>query len=613
MATKTIDQLTASGGAIAGADKIIIQDESAGETKSATIAQLFGVRVGGGLYGVVGDGAADDTAAIQAAIDSAAGNVYFLPGIYRTTSPITLSSTNACSLLGAGRRYTEGLRSKFLFDHAGTGIYVYHQAGLGVQLECFELERSSNYTLQGTQVFFDGQRTTGGSGSYIVSNCGIKDCLFDGGDTGLKLRGAIQCSFDYLNFISETVAIEFLGSGIDYPASNVIIFRMPFVQVCGTALKMSGNAGRNITFEEADFESNTVLAVDIAAGTLVSNLVFDGIWLEDYAAAPLKLAGGDHIYFRRLRYASDVPLIDTATFGATNVHIDGNQGGAIAGTLGYANIDCYNFIANGQPNFPVSTENEAYAHGIRIAGTLTGGVIAGESQIDVFRQSGILSRNYVNNWNIASSTAWYKGSSGSEITITAETDPLGGSTAYSFDGFVQGADLFGVGGLDEVAGSTLEYVTWVKGKGSLLLGDNTAGRNCRYFCDVPYWQRVVMRTTRVASQQAGDGINITLDPDSSRSLMIWRPGIYARFNSIDSRPNGASGAFQGGNIDFTTYPFGAREGNSVVVYGSAAPSSGTWAIGDKVINSAPPSGGYLGWVCTSAGEPGDWNGYGTIA
>jgi len=49
-------------------------------------------------FGTVGDGVADDTAAVQAAIDSVAGSnggaVYFPPGFYRLTSPLSASTRN---------------------------------------------------------------------------------------------------------------------------------------------------------------------------------------------------------------------------------------------------------------------------------------------------------------------------------------------------------------------------------------------------------------------------------------------------------------------------------------------------------------------------------------
>lgn len=42
--------------------------------------------------------------------------------------------------------------------------------------------------------------------------------------------------------------------------------------------------------------------------------------------------------------------------------------------------------------------------------------------------------------------------------------------------------------------------------------------------------------------------------------------------------------------------------------GSAAPVSGTWAVGDIVWNNAPSAGAYEKWICVSAGTPGTWKG-----
>lgn len=47
-------------------------------------------------------------------------------------------------------------------------------------------------------------------------------------------------------------------------------------------------------------------------------------------------------------------------------------------------------------------------------------------------------------------------------------------------------------------------------------------------------------------------------------------------------------------------------------YGNSAPTSGTWVRGDKIYNKSPNAGGYLGWVCVTAGTPGIWKGFGLI-
>lgn len=48
-------------------------------------------------------------------------------------------------------------------------------------------------------------------------------------------------------------------------------------------------------------------------------------------------------------------------------------------------------------------------------------------------------------------------------------------------------------------------------------------------------------------------------------------------------------------------------------FGDAVPTSGTWGIGDYVINTVPTSGAPFGWVCTVAGSPGTWRAFGDVA
>jgi hypothetical protein len=50
-----------------------------------------------------------------------------------------------------------------------------------------------------------------------------------------------------------------------------------------------------------------------------------------------------------------------------------------------------------------------------------------------------------------------------------------------------------------------------------------------------------------------------------------------------------------------------------VAYSNAAPASGTWAVGDIVWNTAPTASGNIGWACTTAGTPGTWKTFGSIA
>ena len=50
-----------------------------------------------------------------------------------------------------------------------------------------------------------------------------------------------------------------------------------------------------------------------------------------------------------------------------------------------------------------------------------------------------------------------------------------------------------------------------------------------------------------------------------------------------------------------------------VARNNATPTTGYWSVGDKVDRDFVVSGGQEGWVCTVAGSPGTWNGYGSIS
>ena len=70
----------------------------------ATYSMIDGAPANVTDFGAVGDGVADDTAAIQAAVDSMTegGQIFFPPGKYKLTDEITLPSVGALTLQGSG-------------------------------------------------------------------------------------------------------------------------------------------------------------------------------------------------------------------------------------------------------------------------------------------------------------------------------------------------------------------------------------------------------------------------------------------------------------------------------------------------------------------------------
>ena len=47
-------------------------------------------------------------------------------------------------------------------------------------------------------------------------------------------------------------------------------------------------------------------------------------------------------------------------------------------------------------------------------------------------------------------------------------------------------------------------------------------------------------------------------------------------------------------------------GTNQIQWQAAAPTAGTWVVGDVCFNSAAAAGSPLGWECTVAGTPGTW-------
>jgi hypothetical protein len=568
----------------------------------AKLAQYVSVKD----FGAVGDGVTDDTAAIQAAIDADEGNVFFPVGVYRTTAPINMTGITV-SLYGEGKRFNTGIASEILIDHAGTGLLVSDQSHIGVFLQDLRFNRANAYFTQGANISFDGD---GPGPSQVVSHVNMMRVHIQGGAYGLLLRGVILGAFDYVTINSALNGVVFNGAGSAFPANNVISFSQLSISGATTAaVTFQGNAGRNIMFFNCDIESNNY-TVYFNPGTSAENVVFDGLWLEDNAE-PIVVWAGTQLYFKHVRNANNagIELFDRAaleTGTAQDVFVEGQYGGSITHFAGAANVNAHNMRTSdvGGYSYAVTALTGSRANGSLIEPAVSGAQIMGTSVMDTVRQSGAFGKNYLVNWNIPGSTSWDKTGA---TTVQTETDPLGGSTAYSWNGFVEGGRVTPPA---IAVGQFYEMVLWAKGAGVIRL--QNFGRPFYYNINTSSWTRLVFRVKITDVSQVMDSILIDLTPNSPNGIQVWRPGIYDVMDAIDTRPSVQQSIYEGGYID-TAYTYGARERTNIIVYGTAIPVAGDWLVGDKVMNTAPTAGGVSGWVCTTAGTPGTWKSFGAIA
>lgn len=112
--------------------------------------------------------------------------------------------------------------------------------------------------------------------------------------------------------------------------------------------------------------------------------------------------------------------------------------------------------------------------------------------------------------------------------------------------------------------------------------------------------------------------NLELVTDNTARLTISAGGNISlgnpNFGPVQVSVNGSLG-INVSTIDPRTnlHVSGAIKFNDKIhLSGSEAPTSGAFNEGDIMWNNNPQSGRFVGWVCTRAGNPGQWSGFGKI-
>jgi hypothetical protein len=204
-----------------------------------------------GEYGAIGDGKADDTKAIQAAIDAGKGGLWFPKGVYRLTQPIvidldrvgftSLSSDGTARVLMAGA----GPAFKFVGTHKGTAEPKSFQA------EVWEHQRTpmvDGLEIVGAHAEADGIEATG-TMQLTITRVTVRDA-----------RHAIHLTVRNRNIIiSNCHLYHNTGIGIYYDEvdlhqSNVIGCHISYN--AGGGIVSRGGQVRNLQVGTCDIESN---------------------------------------------------------------------------------------------------------------------------------------------------------------------------------------------------------------------------------------------------------------------------------------------------------------------------------------------------------------------
>lgn len=149
---------------------------------------------------------------------------------------------------------------------------------------------------------------------------------------------------------------------------------------------------------------------------------------------------------------------------------------------------------------------------------------------------------------------------------------------------------------DYVFGSTSTDVGTLRTISGNMFADGGSDASSTYYC-------VYLKDT-VTHPNNGDCIEGNAFKISASSG--YYGGVYCGYGNPFFGVNSFIGDGLKTNIVNNSY-------SRMVGYNGAAPVGGTYQRGEYVLNSAPSSGSYIGWICTVAGTPGTWKGFGAIA
>ena len=270
MTTIKISDLPDANIPLSGAE--VLPLDQTGVTKK-TPAAAIGPFVSVKAYGAVGDGVADDTAAIQAAV-TANKSVFFPAGTYKITAPIILSQNNF---------EISGVKGKSMIMGSGGVIQGYFKVATAFTAENGIIE---NLAFDSDNASLARWAIHSPSGVYL-SHLLIADCDFYGrlsaGIKGVLIGSHVyRCTFGVFGSGSGNPmkAIESIGSA-PVNLTNINVIEQCWVKNGGAPQSnIEFQTGYELVFRDCIIEFVTpTLAPVLLSGILFPR--FEGCWFED--------------------------------------------------------------------------------------------------------------------------------------------------------------------------------------------------------------------------------------------------------------------------------------------------------------------------------------------
>lgn len=238
--------------------------ESPGATPRPISDVIAGIQISVKDFGAVGNGIADDTTAIQAAINRVVslggGRVWLDPGTYRISSPLTLSSATGVTIAGSGRL------TSVIENTSATG-------------NAFTIASSATIRFAALKV----TSTAGSTGTAIAATASgdikLEDLVISGHQIGVDFSGAnasetviTGCSISTTtNAAARAVRYNPSGSG----AQHLITGSSSLFANTGKAVEYNGTASR-ASITDSHFNTNNATCVLFNAALTGTRFVVAG-------------------------------------------------------------------------------------------------------------------------------------------------------------------------------------------------------------------------------------------------------------------------------------------------------------------------------------------------
>jgi hypothetical protein len=292
-----------------------------------------GINVKSPAYGALGNGVADDRAALQAAVNDAASahtSVFLPAGTYLVSAPITIPAGEGLTILGAGL----GSRVKLM---PNKNCYVFQMTGADTRITMRDMTIDGNCAQQGSLGSSGGVYANGAVFSRF-DNIHFTGCR----DDALYLGGMTAGAFGYSNKVvgcvfDQSMSASGPGRGISMSSNNenqILACDFEYLGGSGgttfsTAVGILDLAGAQLilgcTFLGGATNSTKGVRIQAVASSTVSHCTFDSV-------------GGDNIFVTGANHtiigntALNVGATGTAgtvsgihlESGAVNVTVQGN-------------------------------------------------------------------------------------------------------------------------------------------------------------------------------------------------------------------------------------------------------------------------------------------------